>query len=96
MKAAREEEKRIAIVKGHIAADGIPYITAIVNGEWAKRSYRHGYNAFSGLVRVWGTYVNIITFLNCVLMRRVLVLVQLLRNLCGWEYETNFVEHALP
>lgn len=51
MKAAGEEEKRIAINKGHVnPSDGIPYITVIGDGGWCKRSYGHGYNASSGVV----------------------------------------------
>lgn len=51
MKEAGEEEKRIALEKGHVTSDGIPYITVIGDGGWSKRSYGHGYNAASGVVR---------------------------------------------
>lgn len=53
MQKAGEEEKRIAIEKGNVCADGTPYITVIVDGGWSKRSYGHGYNAPSGLVSIY-------------------------------------------
>ncbi|XP_044760382.1 uncharacterized protein LOC123317835 [Coccinella septempunctata] len=48
MLQASEEEKKIAIEKGNINADGTPFITVIVDGGWCKRSY--GFNAASEVV----------------------------------------------
>lgn len=50
MKEAGEEEKRIALEKGHVTPDGTPFITVIGDGGWSKRSYGHGYSASSGVV----------------------------------------------
>lgn len=50
MKENAEEEKRIAVEKGNYL-NGVPYITVIGDGGWAKRSYGHGMNSASGVVR---------------------------------------------
>lgn len=49
MKDHAEEEKRIAIEKGNIF-QGVPFITVIGDGGWAKRSYGHGMNSSGGVV----------------------------------------------
>ena len=46
-----KEELRLATESGSLL-DGVPYCTVIVDGGWSKRSYGHGYNALSGLVRI--------------------------------------------
>lgn len=51
MKENAEEEKRVAIAKGNLQ-NGIPFITVIGDGGWAKRSYGHGMNSLSGVVSV--------------------------------------------
>ena len=38
------KEKKIAIEKGHVSEDGVPYVTAYVDGGWSKRSYGHNFN----------------------------------------------------
>lgn len=48
------EEKQKAISNGHVDPDGIPYITVVVDGSWAKRSYRTNYNALSGVSCIIG------------------------------------------
>lgn len=50
MKENGQEEKKIAIEKGNML-NGIPFITVIGDGGWAKRSYGHGMNSSSGVVR---------------------------------------------
>lgn len=50
MENAAKEEATIAIENGDVDADGIPYITVYVDGDWSKRSYGHNYNAASGVV----------------------------------------------
>lgn len=50
MNGACNLEKELAIRKGHIMANGTPYIRVIVDGGWGKRSYGHGCNALFGLV----------------------------------------------
>lgn len=47
---AGRQEKDIAIQKGHLDSDGLPYITVIADGAWSKRSYKVNYNAASGVV----------------------------------------------
>lgn len=49
MKKNAEEERRIAIEKGNML-NGVPFITVIGDGGWAKRSYGHGMNSLSGVV----------------------------------------------
>lgn len=44
------EEKRLALEKGDVYDDGVPFVTVIVDGGWNKRSYGHNYNANSGVV----------------------------------------------
>lgn len=50
IKSAGEEKKLIALQKGRVDADGIPYITVIANGAWSKRSYKVNYSALSEVV----------------------------------------------
>lgn len=49
LKKNGELEKKIAIQKGNLHK-GIPYVTVIGDGGWAKRSYWHGFNSQSGVV----------------------------------------------
>lgn len=49
MKDHAEEEKRIALEKGN-TFQGVPFITVIGDGGWAKRSYGHGMNSSGGVV----------------------------------------------
>ncbi|KAF2887600.1 hypothetical protein ILUMI_18573 [Ignelater luminosus] len=44
MKKAAEAERKLAIAEGNIE-NGVPYITVVVDGGWAKRSYGHGYSS---------------------------------------------------
>ena len=48
MKQAEGAEEAIAISKGHYR-QGIPAITVIVDGGWSTQSYKHSYNAKSGV-----------------------------------------------
>ncbi|GBL74580.1 hypothetical protein AVEN_235491-1 [Araneus ventricosus] len=50
MHNAAMEEKRLAIEAGEIDADGIPLLTVVADGSWAKRSYRTNYSSLSGAV----------------------------------------------
>lgn len=50
MKRAAMEEKRLAVEAGEVDADGIPLLTVVVDGCWAKRSYRTNYSSLSGAV----------------------------------------------
>lgn len=51
MKAAGDEERKLAIESGSIDNNGIPLITVVADAQWSKRSYRTKYDAFSGVVR---------------------------------------------
>ena len=44
MQEAGKEEERLAEERGDFN-EGVPVITAIVDGGWSKRSHRHSYNA---------------------------------------------------
>lgn len=51
MKEAIEEEKRLAIEAGDVdEKTGIPFITVVCDGGWAKRSYRVNFSSLSGVV----------------------------------------------
>lgn len=50
MEIAASEEKKLAIQRGDVDSEGIPLITVIVDGSWAKRSYRTNYASLSGTV----------------------------------------------
>lgn len=58
--AAGKEEARLAIENGDVNSDGIPLITVVVDGAWSKRSYKHNYNALSGVISY---YFNHFTFI---------------------------------
>lgn len=47
---AHKEEIKMALEKNNVDADGMPYITVVLDGGWSKRSYGHNYNALSGVV----------------------------------------------
>lgn len=50
MKLNGAEELRLA-KENNQYVNGKPYIIVVVDGGWSKRSYGHGYNASSGIVR---------------------------------------------
>lgn len=50
IKTAGEQEKSIAIQKGHVSSDGVPFVTVYVDGGWLKRSYGHNFDSSSGMV----------------------------------------------
>lgn len=52
MEAAANEEKKLAIERGDVGNDGVPLLTVVVDGSWAKRSYRTNYSSLSGVVRM--------------------------------------------
>lgn len=47
------EEKQLAIAEDRVE-QGIPYITVIVDGGWAKRSYGHSYTSLAGVACIIG------------------------------------------
>lgn len=50
MELAAMEERALAIERGDIDEEGIPLLTVVVDGSWAKRSYRTNYSSLSGVV----------------------------------------------
>lgn len=50
MEMAIAEEKNLAIEQGNVDVHGIPCLTVIADGSWAKRSYRTNYSSLSGVV----------------------------------------------
>lgn len=50
MELAAIEERTLAIERGDVDAEGIPLLTVVVDGSWAKRSYRTNYSSLSGVV----------------------------------------------
>ncbi|XP_063232518.1 uncharacterized protein LOC134536644 [Bacillus rossius redtenbacheri] len=52
------QEREIALKKGNIDEDGIPYITVYQDGGWCTRSYGHGFTAKSGVACIIGAETN--------------------------------------
>jgi len=52
MENAIETERKIAISKGNVDANGIPLLTVVVDGSWAKRSYKSTFSSLSVIVRI--------------------------------------------
>ncbi|KAK4871995.1 hypothetical protein RN001_016119 [Aquatica leii] len=50
MEKAAKEEANIAKRRGDVDENGVPLITVVADGSWAKRSYRKNYNSSSGVV----------------------------------------------
>ena len=50
MKEAAAEEARLAIKNGEVDKDGVPVLTVMADGAWAKRSYKAKYDSLSGVV----------------------------------------------
>ncbi|GFQ95208.1 yqaJ domain-containing protein [Trichonephila clavata] len=48
------EEKQLAVQAGEIGPDGFPTLTVVVDGCWAKRSYRNNYSSLSGAAAIVG------------------------------------------
>ncbi|GFQ69161.1 uncharacterized protein TNCT_498191 [Trichonephila clavata] len=54
MYSAAMEEKQLAVQAGEIGPDGFPTLTVVVDGCWAKRSYRNNYSSLSGVAAIVG------------------------------------------
>ncbi|GFQ80576.1 uncharacterized protein TNCT_511481 [Trichonephila clavata] len=54
MYSAAMEEKQLAVQAGEIGPDGFPTLTVVVDGCWAKRSYRNNYSSLSGAAAIVG------------------------------------------
>lgn len=51
---AGKEEKRLAVENNEVDDDGVPQITVVADGSWAKRSYKTNYNSHSGAACIIG------------------------------------------
>ncbi|GFY50525.1 uncharacterized protein TNIN_399061 [Trichonephila inaurata madagascariensis] len=54
MYRAAMEEKELAIQAGEIRPDAFPMLTVVVDGCWAKQSYRINYSSLSGAAVIVG------------------------------------------
>lgn len=52
IEAAGKEEARLAIENGEVNSNGVLLLTVLADGAWSKRSYKHNYNALSGVVSI--------------------------------------------
>lgn len=59
MKKAADEEICLAKQRGDVDHDGVPLLTVVADGSWAKRSYRTNYNSLSGVVSSHHLYISI-------------------------------------
>lgn len=50
MEDAAAEEKQLAIDRGDVDIEGVPYFAVVADGSWAKRSYKTNYSSLSGMV----------------------------------------------
>lgn len=64
MSDAAEEEARIAREKGEVDENGIPCITVVADGSWAKRSYKTKYDSLSGVAAILGYQTKRILFIG--------------------------------
>ncbi|GBO33029.1 hypothetical protein AVEN_224575-1 [Araneus ventricosus] len=54
MELAVSEERSLAIQRGDVDSEGIPLLTVVVDGSWAKRSYKTNYASLSGVAAIVG------------------------------------------
>ncbi|XP_050305597.1 uncharacterized protein LOC126742835 [Anthonomus grandis grandis] len=64
MRQAGEMEKKLAIEAGDLSPDGVPMITVVADGSWAKRSYRSNYNSLSGAAAIIGCRTKQVLFIG--------------------------------
>ncbi|KAK4882011.1 hypothetical protein RN001_005330 [Aquatica leii] len=64
MEAAGKKEHQIAVEKGCVDSDGIPWISVYLDGGWSKRSYGHNYNAASGVAVIIGRETKKVLYLG--------------------------------
>lgn len=63
LKHAAKEEKKMAKANGDVGTYGIPEITAVCDGNWAKRSYKTKYSSLSGAAAIIGYWTKKILYL---------------------------------
>ena len=64
MLQAGQEESFLAKEAGEIDDTGVPVITVVADGSWAKRSYRSNYNSKSGAACIVGQRTGKLLFLG--------------------------------
>ncbi|KAI4455257.1 hypothetical protein MML48_9g00016404 [Holotrichia oblita] len=64
MEDAVKIEKELARDRGSVDKHGIPLLTVVVDGSWAKRSYKCNYSSLSGVACIVGFHSQKILFLS--------------------------------
>ncbi|XP_039287389.1 uncharacterized protein LOC120352037, partial [Nilaparvata lugens] len=64
MEMAAEEEKREAIKRGDVDSHGVPLLTVVADGCWAKRSFRTNYNSLSGVAAIVGYHTKKVLYVG--------------------------------
>ncbi|GBM84422.1 hypothetical protein AVEN_102063-1, partial [Araneus ventricosus] len=64
MEEAAMREKELAVECGDVDKSGIPLVTVIVDGSWAKRSYRTNYSSLSGAAAIIGARTGKLLYLG--------------------------------
>ena len=63
MAKAADLERKKAIAKGNVI-NGLPFIDTVADGQWDKRSYRHGYDSLSGSAAILGNETKKVLFVG--------------------------------
>lgn len=77
MEVAAKEEIRHAVSEGNVSVDGIPVLTVVADGGWAKRSYRTNYTSLSGVVSSKLFIYSLFIYLFETLLHTVMIIVTL-------------------
>lgn len=64
MEEAARQEREMATAVGDVDPNGVPMITVVADGSWAKRSYRSNYNSLSGAAAIIGYKTKKVLFLG--------------------------------
>nr|CAI5841795.1 unnamed protein product [Callosobruchus analis] len=64
MEDAAAEEAKLAIEAGDVDINGVPCITVVADGAWAKRSYNVNYGSLSGVACIIGYKTGKVLFLG--------------------------------
>ncbi|KAG8189246.1 hypothetical protein JTE90_013774 [Oedothorax gibbosus] len=64
MEEAAAEEKRLAIERGDVDVEGVPYFAVVADGSWAKRSYKTNCSFLSGMAAIIGSHTKKVLYLG--------------------------------
>lgn len=64
MREAAEEERKLAIKRGDVTKEGIPYITVIIDGSWLKKTYGTHWNSCAGTAVIIGARTGKVLFFD--------------------------------